>query len=89
MLRTIVVAALSFTLVANAVHAEESSVVAQAASAPIRTSIAQVRFDVPDHARPTAWQRSVRPNRTARKVAAGVAMGVLADTTLGVLDSVA
>jgi hypothetical protein len=77
MLRTIVVAALSFTLSANAVHAEESSAVGRVPSAPIRTSIAQVRFEVPDHTLPAAWQRAARPNRTAQKVTAGVAMGML------------
>src|SRR5260221_3321100 len=76
MLRTIVVASLSIVLCANALYAEQPPVEARPPAGPIRTSIANVRFDASDSDR-FAAPRSTRRNRTAQKVTAGVALGVV------------
>ena len=77
MLRTMTVAALSLVLFAHAARADEAPVVAAPPPASLRTSIASVRFDAPDHALPIVWQRSSRRNSTAQKAAAGFALGFL------------
>ena len=77
MLRMIVVTTLSVVLCANAVHAQEFQVVASLPAAPIHTSVANVRFDVPYTPRFGSSQRSSKRNSTAQKVTAGFALGFL------------
>jgi hypothetical protein len=77
MFRMILVAALSLVMCANAVQAEEPPAVAHVPSGPIRMSVANVRFEVPDSSRFGARQRSAKRNGAVRKVTAGVALGVV------------
>ena len=75
MLRTTVVASLWLVLCVNTLHAEEPPVVAHVAAGPIRTSIANLRFEGRDHSRIFAVQHPARRNGTAQKVTAGAALG--------------